>query len=42
MAFNLEEENRRHQDGWGGFVQLLTLSTAGVILLLVILALTLL
>lgn len=42
MAFNLEEENRRHQSGWDGFAKFLFLSTAGVILLLAILALTLL
>lgn len=42
MAFNVQQENQRHQTGWDGFVKLLTFSSAAVILLLVILALTLL
>lgn len=42
MAFNLEEQNRRHQAEWNGFALFLGLSTVGVILVLAILALTLL
>ena len=42
MAFDMREETLRHQAGWKGFVIFCTLGTIGVLLVLVIMALTLL
>ena len=42
MAFDIEQENARHTTGWKGFVLFTCLSTAAVILALVLMALFLL
>ncbi len=42
MAFDIEQENARHTAGWKGFVLFTCLSTAAVILTLVLMALFLL
>jgi len=42
MAASAEEINKTAQSGWKGFSKFLFLSTAGVALLLIVLALTLL
>ncbi len=42
MAASVEQINQTAQSGWKGFARFLFLSTAGVALLLIVLALTLL
>ena len=42
MAFDMQREIVRHQEGWKGFAMLIGGSLAGILLLLAILALTLL
>lgn len=42
MAFNIEIEEKRHLDGWGGFVRFTIGGSAAVVLALVLMALFLL
>ena len=41
MALDMEREIARHQKGWEDFAKLTFISAAGIILLLVVMALTL-
>lgn len=42
MALDIEREIVRHQQGWAGFAKLLFFATAGIIVILGLMALTLL